>query len=131
MKSNEGTFIHESMYEAVHQAMQSTTPGSRRIMIWLTDGAANYQNAAMQKMIGKSAPTVLHGKEEATEEILRSGVVVSALIDPTVATDAAIVSPLSLIVGAHVGDIRHYAELTGGPVLNTSKREKSLSGRPR
>jgi Mg-chelatase subunit ChlD len=52
MQSKDGTFIHESMYEAVNQAMQSTTPGSRRVMIWLTDGTANFENSLTVKTIG-------------------------------------------------------------------------------
>jgi len=121
MKTTDGTFIHESMYEAVEEAMRSTTPGSRRVMVWLTDGSANSQNATTQKMFGKGAPAVLHDQREATQALLHSGVVVSAMIETTAATDMARVNPFMLIVGAHMGDIRRYAALTGGPVLDTSK----------
>ena len=127
MESKDGTFIHESMYEAVNQAMQSNTPGSRRVMIWLTDGTANFENSMTIKTIGKEAPAHLHTKEEATAELLHSGVVVSALIDRTAATDATILAmdanPLAMLFGGRTGDIRKYAELTGGPVLDTSKKE--------
>jgi VWFA-related protein len=127
MQSSDGTFIHECMYEAVNQAMQSTTPGSRRVMIWLTDGTANFENSMTARTIGKGAPARLHTKEEATQELLHSGVVVSALIDRTPATDLTILAmdanPLGMILGGRTGDIRKYAELTGGPVLDTSKKE--------
>ena len=127
MQSKDGTFIHESMYEAVNQAMQSTTPGSRRVMIWLTDGTANFENSLTMKTIGKEAPARLHTKEEATAALLRAGVVVSALIDRTAATDLSLLvanaNPFAMITGARTGDIRKYAELTGGPVLDTSKKE--------
>ena len=33
------------------------------------------------------------------------------------------INPLSFIAGARLGDIRRYADTTGGPVLNTSKKE--------
>lgn len=127
MESKDGTFIHESMYEAVQQAMQATTPRSRRVTIWLTDGTANFENSMTRKTIGKEAPAHLHTKEEATAELLHSGVVVSALIDRTAATDftilAANANPLAMMFGGRTGDIRKYAELTGGPVLDTSKKE--------
>jgi glycerate kinase len=66
MKSKEGTFIHEDMYEAIDQAMKSTVPESRRVLVWLTDGAANFENSLTQKTIGKQAPARLHTKEETT-----------------------------------------------------------------
>ena len=120
MKTGEGTFIHESMYEAVDEAMKSTAPGSRKVLVWLTDGTANQENARTRKIMGKEAPAYLHTKEEATASLLRSGVVVSALIDRTAETDAVMVA---FFFVAHMGDIRKYADLTGGPVLNTSKKE--------
>jgi VWFA-related protein len=130
MQSKDGTFIHESMYEAVQEAMQSTTPESRRVMIWLTDGTANFENAKTAKTLGKEAPAQLHGKEEATAALLHSGVVVSGLIDRSAATDISIAaldaSPLAMMFGARTGDIRKYAELTGGPVLDTSKKEVAI-----
>jgi len=49
MKSGEGTFIHEDMYEAVDQAMKSTPAESRRVLVWLTDGTANLENSFTQK----------------------------------------------------------------------------------
>jgi VWFA-related protein len=92
-ESKDGTFIHESMYQAVQQAMQSTMPGSRRVTIWLTDGTANFENSMTLKTIGKGAPARLHTKEEATAELIHSGVVVSALIDRTAATDMTMIAP--------------------------------------
>lgn len=126
MESNDGTFIHESMYQAVQQAMHSRVPGSRRVTIWLTDGAANFQNSMTLKTVGQGAPARLHTKEEATEELLHSGVVVSALIDRTAATDIWIAmdaTPLAMLYGGRIGDIRKYAEMTGGPVLGAGKKE--------
>lgn len=127
MESKDGTFIHECMYEAVRQAMKSTTPDSRRVLIWLTDGTANYQNNMTRKTLAKDAPARLHTKEEATAELLHSGVVVSGLIDQTVATKLDVIAsnanPFAMMFGARTGDIRRYAALTGGPVLDTSKQE--------
>src|SRR5579863_3091678 len=127
MESEEGTFIHEDMYEAVEQAKKSTLLGSRHVLIWLTDGTANFENSFTQKVIGKHSPAQLHSKEQATNELLHSGVVVSALIDRSAKTDAFVaaadLNPFSFIVGGRIGDVKKYAEMTGGPVLNTSKKE--------
>lgn len=130
MKSDDGTFIHECMYEAVEQSMKSDIPDSRRVMVWLTDGTANFQNSLTQKTIGKNSPARLHTKDEATEELLRSSVVAAALIDRSPGTDAFIVAadanPFGMLFGGRIGDIRKYADLTGGPVLNTSKKEVAV-----
>jgi VWFA-related protein len=127
MKSGQGTFIHEDMYEAIDQASKSTVPESRRVMVWLTDGTANFENSVTRKAIGQQAPDRLHTKEEATTKLLRSGVVVAALIDRSAKTDAFLavtdVSPLSFIAGGRLGDINRYADATGGPVLKSSKKE--------
>jgi VWFA-related protein len=126
MKSEDGTFIYESMYEAVDEALKSPAPESRRVLVWLTDGSANSENSFSQKTIGKGAPAVLHSKEEANAKLLHSGVVVSALIERTAATDMVQFNPLSRAFGARFGDIRKYADETGGPVLNTSKEEVAV-----
>jgi VWFA-related protein len=127
MNTGEGTFIHEDMYEAVEQALKSTPPETRRVLVWLTDGTANLENSFTQKIIGKEAPVRLHTKEESTTKLMQSGVVVAALIDRSAATDAflaaADVSPLAFVMGARTGDVNHYADMTGGPVLKTSKKE--------
>jgi hypothetical protein len=97
------------------------------VLLWLTDGTANLENSLTQKTIGKQAPPRLHSREDATEKLFRSGVVVSALIDRSAMTDATVsasdVNPFALLFGARTGDIRKYADLTGGPVLDTTKTE--------
>jgi VWFA-related protein len=127
MKTKEGTFIHEDMYEAVNQGMKSTIADSRRVLVWLTDGTANFENSLTQKTIGKEAPARLHNREEATSELVHSGIVVAALIDRSPMTDAMIaaldINPLSFMAGGRVGDINRYADATGGPILNTRKKE--------
>jgi VWFA-related protein len=127
MKSTEGTFIHEDMYEAIDQASKSKVPDSRRVLVWLTDGTANFENSLTQKTIGQQAPAHLHTKEEATTRLLHSGVVVAALIDRSAKTDAfmavADISPISFLAGGRIGDINKYADVTGGPLLKSSKTE--------
>ena len=130
MKSGDGTFIHEDMYEAVEQATKSTVPQSRRVLVWLTDGTANLQNSLAQKTMGKGAPAYLHTKAEATDKLLRSGVAVSALIEKSGETDAVVAAmdatPFAFFAGARVGDVKRYAEQTGGPVLHTSRKEVAV-----
>jgi VWFA-related protein len=122
MKDEDGTFIHEDMYEAIDQAFKSTIPQSRRILVWLTDGSANLQNGFTQKIIGRHSPERLHSREEATDKLARSGVVTSALIERSAGGEATI-AMFYLVGGAHMGDINRYADMTGGPVLKTSKPE--------
>jgi VWFA-related protein len=119
MKTQDGTFIHEDMYEAIDEAFQSTVPGSRRVLVWLTDGSANLQNRFTQKTIGQHSPEQLHSRQEATDKLVRSGVVASALIERSAAGDAMIA--FGYLGGAHMGDVTRYADLTGGPVLKSSK----------
>ena len=121
LKDDDATFIHEDMYEAIDQAFKSTLPNSRRVLVWLTDGSANLQNRFTQKTMGQHSAQELHGREEATDKLVRSGVVTSALIERSVAGDAIIA--FASLGGAHMGDISHYADLTGGPVLKASRPE--------
>ena len=119
MKDQEGTFIHEDMYEAVNQALHAKITGSRRVLVWLTDGSANAQNRFSQKTIGEHSPQYLHSRQEATDKLTHSDVVTSALIEHSAAGDAIVA--LAYLGGGHMGDIHHYADLTGGPVLETSR----------
>jgi VWFA-related protein len=127
MSSSDGTFIHEDMYEAIDQATKSTAPESRRVLVWLTDGTSNLENAMTRRAIGKGAPAQLHSKQQSTEKLLRSPVVVAGLIDKSPMTDVLVatldVTPFAFISGAREGDIANYAAMTGGPVLKTSKKE--------
>jgi VWFA-related protein len=130
MKSKEGTFIHEDMYEAVDQGMKSAIPDSRRVLVWLTDGTANFENSLTQKTIGKEAPAQLHNREEATSSLVHSGITVAALIDRSAKTDAFVaamdITPFAFLGGGRTGDIRTYADITGGPVLSTTKKEVAV-----
>jgi hypothetical protein len=121
MADVEGTFLDEDMYEVVHQALKTRLVGSRRVLVWLTDGTANYENSFTQATIGQHSPARLHTRQEALAKLLQSGVVVSALIDRTAETNAAMMD--SSFDGTRVGDIDQYAKATGGPVLNTGTKD--------
>jgi VWFA-related protein len=121
MKTAEGTFIDEDMYEAIDQALQSTAPKGRRVLVWLTDGTANDENSFTQATIGKESPARLHGKSEAVDKLLHSGVAVAAMIERSDLTESLVAAaqrnPGQVPGGARVGDIASYADLTGGPVV--------------
>jgi len=119
MKSEDGTFIHESVYEAVDEAMKSTVPDSRRVLVWLTDGSSNLENEFTRKIIGTHAPEHLHTKEESIDKIMHSGVAVSELIERSALSGFIMYS--AFIGGAHMGEIERYADITGGPVLKSDK----------
>lgn len=127
MEDVEGTFIDEDMYEAVDQALKASLVGSRRVLVWLTDGTANYENSFTQGTIGRHSPPHLHTQQESLAKLLQSGVVVSALIDRTAETYSAIMasnmSSSLFLGGTRVGDINRYANATGGPVLSTGTKE--------
>jgi VWFA-related protein len=120
MADVEGTFLDEDMFEAVGQVMKAK-PGSRRVLVWLTDGTANQENAMTRATIGQHAPAHLHSQSEAMLRLVQSGAVVALLIDRTAETNRAIVS--SGMTGTRLGDFDQYAKATGGPILNTSTKD--------
>jgi VWFA-related protein len=123
MADVEGTFLDEDMYEAVKQAQRARVADSRRVLVWLTDGTANYENSFTQGIIGQHSPARLHTQQEALARLLRSGVVVAALIERTAETNEAIMNSSESYYGTRVGDIDQYAKATGGPVLSTGPKE--------
>jgi VWFA-related protein len=120
MADVEGTFLDEDMFEAVEQVMKAKT-GTRRVLVWLTDGTANEENGFTRATIGQHAPAHLHSRQEAMTRLLQSGAVVSVLIDRTTETYRAMTATGR--GGTRVGDIDEYARATGGPVLNTGSKE--------
>jgi len=120
MADVEGTFLDEDMVEAVEQVMKAKE-GNRRVLVWLTDGTANEENAFTRSTIGQHAPAQLHSQREAMMRLLQSDAVVSVLIDRTAETYRAIAGSGS--GGTRLGDIDEYARATGGPVLSASTKE--------
>jgi VWFA-related protein len=120
MADVEGTFLDEDMFEAVEQVMKAK-PGSRRVLVWLTDGTANQENAFTRATIGQHSPAHLHSQPEAMMRLVQSGAVVALLIDRTAETNRAIMA--SGMNGTRLGDFDQYAKATGGPILSTSTKE--------
>jgi VWFA-related protein len=120
MADVEGTFLDEDMFEAVEQVTKAKM-GTRRVLVWLTDGTANEESAFTRGTIGQHAPAHLHSRQEAMTALLHSGAVVSVLIDRTAETYRAITAAGR--GGTRVGDIDEYARATGGPVLDTGTKQ--------
>jgi VWFA-related protein len=120
MADVEGTFLDEDMFEGVEQVLKAK-PGNRRVLLWLTDGTANQENASTRATIGQHAAAHLHSQPEAMLALLESGAVVSALIDRTAETNRAIID--SGVNGTRLGDIDQYSRATGGPVLSISSKD--------
>jgi VWFA-related protein len=117
MADVEGTFLDEDMYEAAEQISQAKS-GNRRVLVWLTDGTANLENASTRSSIGQHAPARLHSQSEAMSSLMSSGAVVALLVERTAETNRAIMS--AGLTGVRMGDFEQYAHATGGPVLYTS-----------
>ena len=105
---SEPTFVFEDLWQAAQQSGLSRLPEARRVQIWLTDGSANDQDT--ERHLTEHLPAVLHTEQEANAALLRSGAVVSALIER---------SPVPLTTG-RFGDLERFAALTGGPVLHAT-----------
>lgn len=131
-KSNEATFLDEDVYEGAEITLKATIPDSRRVLVFFTDGTANYVNPVTRKLYGKNAPMQLHTREDAQKKLLQTGVTVSALIDRSSAKEAAIVAaavnPVSLMLGVNprIDDVQRYATETGGPVLHESGHQAAV-----
>ena len=120
MADVEGTFLDEDMYEAVKQVNEAR-PGTRRVLVWLTDGTANLENASTRATIGQHAPSQLHSQTEAMRSLMQSGAAVALLIERTAETNRALMSAGP--GGVRLGDFEQYAHATGGPVLYTSAND--------
>lgn len=101
---SEPTFAFEDLWQAVQMSESSRLKDARRVEIWVTDGSANDQDT--QRGLAKKAPAVLHTEGQARDALLRSGVVVSALVERS-----------GMQGSGRFGDLEHYAEVTGGPVV--------------
>lgn len=108
----EPTFIFEDLWEASLFSERSRLQDARRVQIWVTDGSANDQDT--ERGLAHQAPERLHSEEQATAELLRSGAVVSELVEKS-----------NLRGTGRFGDIERYASMTGGPVLYATQHDAS------
>jgi VWFA-related protein len=118
MDSNEEAYFNEGVFQAAMQAAKAKNPGSRRVIVWLTDNVPNVP----------SKPN-LHTEIDALHELLESGTVVSSLLERSAMSNTFMVlytkNPVFATVRKHhpPGDVYKYAEQTGGQVMKSSKEE--------
>jgi VWFA-related protein len=118
MDSNEAAFFNEGVFQAAVQAAKAKNPGSRRVIVWLTDNVPNVPSESK-----------LHTEIDALRELLESGVVVSSLLERSAMSNTFTVlytkNPIFAAVRKHhpPGDVYKYAEQTGGQVMKSSKEE--------
>jgi hypothetical protein len=86
------------MLEAATQSRRATVPNSRHVEIWLTDATSNYGKPDIDARIAR-------------EQVIRSNVVVSGLIEQSALT-AAIDS--RLVQSGDAGHFGDFATVTGG-----------------
>lgn len=124
MESGEAAFFNEGIYQATAQLLRSKNPASRRVIIWLTDDVPNFPSEETRARYGSSlGKAKLHTEKEAVEELLRSGTMVSTLLQRSRMSDEAFSLQLSKWFDTQVqrmryppGDVFRYAAATGGQV---------------
>ena len=118
MDSNEAAFFNEGVFQAAVQAAKAKNPGSRRVIVWLTDNVPNVPSESK-----------LHTEIDALHELLESGTVVSSLLERSAMSNTFTVlytkNPIFAGVRKHhpPGDVYKYAEQTGGQVMKSGKEE--------
>jgi VWFA-related protein len=123
----EAAFFNEAVYQAAMQLEQSTSPSTRRVVIWFTDNFANAPSPANLRQHAKSldgrAP---HTEVEAIRALHESGVAVAALVKkdrlmlPFYELQMAVEGPARKANPA--GDVYKYAELTGGIAMRAGRK---------
>lgn len=136
MKSEEAAFFNEGIYQAA-QLLRSTNPGNRRVILWLTDDIPNFPSEEIRARYGRSlGKAKLHTEKEAVEELLRSGTMVSTLLERSRTSDEQFSLQLSKWADTQLqrmryppGDVFHYAAATGGQVteLNSKHVQERLA----
>ena len=137
MKSAEAAFFNEGIYQAAEQLLHSKNPGNRRVIIWLTDDIPNFPSEEIRARYGRSlGKAKLHTEKEAVEELLRSGTMVSTLLQRSRTSDEQFSLQLSKWADTQLqrmryppGDVFHYAAATGGQVteLNSKHVQERLA----
>ena len=126
MESADATFLNEDVVEALAQLRAVRNQQSRRVLLWLTDGTANIPNDEMRQKHGRLAPVYLHTEKEAERALLSSDAVVTGVIEESELTEREIMSArfsVDYLLQSNMhppGDIRRFAQLTGGSMVSTS-----------
>ncbi|MFN0122186.1 MAG: VWA domain-containing protein [Blastocatellia bacterium] len=130
-----GTDINEGVYQAAREAAKAGNPLNRRVVITITDNMSK-----VLRMMNR------HSKKDTEQELLESGTVVCGLVIDSAmiktmktvgaATTAATIAmnPIGGLAGLAMRkamtqdfNIKSYAELTGGEVMDAGKNEAALA----
>ncbi len=123
MDSDEPAFFNEGVFQAVAQPAKAKNPGSRRVIVWLTDNVPNIPSESTRRTGS------LHTEVDALHQLLETGTVVSSLLERSAMSNTMMVlfskNPLFATVRKHhpPGDVYKYAEQTGGQVMKSGKEE--------
>jgi VWFA-related protein len=132
MESAEAAFFNEGVFQAAQQARKSTIPGSRRVIIWLTDNIPNIPSEEIRLRYARSLPpeTVIHTLRDAMDELTRTGTVVCTLLETSYISDYEFSSRLSdpvYMLQSNLyppGDVYKYSDQTGGQVIQSSNSKQ-------
>lgn len=119
MTSDMAAYFNEAIYDASKQLSNARNPESRRVIIWLTDNVPNIPS------------DLQHSEQQAIQEALQTGTVVSALVERSGISDFMSVaySRNPALIGARnhhpPGDVHTYADQTGGEVMKSNKKDVS------
>jgi VWFA-related protein len=128
MKSDEAAFFNEGIYQAAAQLAQSRNPASRRVIIWLTDNVPNIPSEEIRARYGKSIRNrTLHTEKDAIAQVLKTDTVVCTLLKKSEISDQEDAHrDVEKILGRMQyppGEVRKYAQLTGGEVVESSGKK--------
>lgn len=99
------TFLHEDLFTVTQYVAQAARTDSRRVELWFTDGTSHEQ------------PPNLHSAAQATAELTRSGITFSLIQQRSGLTYSDLRHPP---LGFRLGEFQHYADFTGGPLLEST-----------
>lgn len=136
MESREAAFFNEGVFQAAQQSRRSTIPGSRRVIIWLTDNIPNIPSEEVKLRYARSLPPeiVIHTLRDSMDELTRTGTVVCTLLETSYISDYEFSGRLSdsaYMLQSHLyppGDVYQYSDQTGGQVIQ-SNNSKEVSRR--
>lgn len=128
MKSDEAAFFNEGIYQAANHLAQAGNAGNRRVIIWLTDDVPNLPSEEILERYGKSIRnSTLHTEKEAIAQALKTDTVICTLLKRSEISDQEDAHrDVSKILGRMMyppGEVRKFAQLTGGEVVESSGRK--------
>jgi VWFA-related protein len=128
MKSDEAAFFNEGIFQAGALLSRSKIPGSRPVIVWMTDDVPNIPSQEIRERYGRSLRVgELHTEKEAMRQALQTDTVVCTLLKRSDISDREDSSRFSSKIAERMlyppGDVYKYAQATGGEVVE-SRGEK-------